>query len=250
MAGEISRMMKQRVLRRVDDTGNQVFTDAEVYCWLSEALRDIATRQPDQSLPELCVTATWGPTTSYGSLISAGDSTYALPSDFLREKGLKYADASEGTDRWATRIAHRELKQYTEVEAASAGTKPRYWIWEGNINLEVGTVAAADSFTFYYVKEPADYTVSVSTSDAETLAAETGGIDDDTDPTVSRHYFRAMEEFAVARCHESRKNWGRADTCLLIYEKLLQEVKARYVVEGDAADRYPNDGIGTPTANV
>ena len=242
MAGEVSRIMKQRIRRRVDDLNGDVFDDAEIYLWLSEAQRDIATRMPDITLPHLCVTKYWGDTSNP---LTEGDSTYALPNDFMRERGLKY---TRDADKWARRLALRDLPRIVDsLEAAPSDTNPYYWLWNGQINLEVGEVASTDAFTFYYVKYPADYAVSVSTSGTESLDAESGAIADDTDPTISRMYFRAMEEFAVSRCMEVRRNLEAANYFMGIYEKLLAEIKARYVIPGDPADDFPADGVPTRT---
>jgi hypothetical protein len=249
-AGDISRVMKLRVRKRVGDESAQVFPDAEVYCWLSEALRDVSSRLPDLSLGSLCATYTWGPGTTDDGAISAGQSAYDLPADFLRERALKYTDASAATATWAERIPVRELKLQAEVLRAASGAKPYYWFWNGQVNVEVGTVAAADSFTLYYVKHPADYDVSVNTAGTESLAAETGAISDSVDPTIPRHYFRAIEEFAVARCSEVLHQADTASYFMQTYEKLLTDIKARYVVPGDPADDIASDGVSARSDNA
>jgi hypothetical protein len=234
-------VMIQRVRRRVDDMSAQVFPDAEILTWLSEALRDIASRAPDISLPGLCTSTTWGPSTSYAGLIVAAQSAYALPSDFLRDRGLFFTSSGK-LGVWAERIAFRAVKRVLENENPSGGTKPFYYLWGGSVNLVVGTVGSGDSFEFYYVKQPPDYEVSVNTSGVQSLVPETGALSDTVDPTVSRHYTRAMEEFAVSRCYEVRRNYEMAVVCMKNYEMLLAAVAARYIVPGDPADQTPSDG--------
>jgi hypothetical protein len=246
--GDVSRALKERVKRRLGDVDGTMYTTNEIYMWLSEAIRDIVSRVPDMTIPEYCVTASYNGTTSVTGIyaIVAGRSYYTLPPDFLRERGLTWSS----DDVWATRISLDQVA--SKVELWNQGdTEPYYYIWKGRIYLMVGTVGASDEFRLYYVKTPDDWVVTLNTSDVEELAAETnlaGGartaIGNLYDPIIPRYYFRAMEDYAVARCLEARGFWDRARILLGDYEASLQNVVARYINNVLPSDHQPSEAFG------
>ncbi len=242
MAGDISRMLKQRVRRRLGDLDSTMFTQNEIYMWLSEAIRDIVSRVPDMTIPEYCVTKTWGGNTT-NDVMTAGVSYYDLPDDFLRERGLTWGD----DDVWATRIPLEDVARIEDLWN-QGDNEPYYYIWKGRIYLLVGTVGDDDEFTFYYVKEPQEYIVDANTSgteSSESLKVEgSESIDVNTDPIIPRYYFRAMEDYAVARCLEGRGAWDRAGILMGDYEQSLVDVVARYLNNVMPADHKPSEGIG------
>jgi hypothetical protein len=253
MAGYLSRGMKNRVKRRITDRALSAVTADEIYAWLSEAARDITTRQPELTLPELCETQTWDSTTT--PPIVAATSNYTLPSNFLWDRGLYYNAAhasADGVNTWARRLAV-EGQGPDSLAALRDGNLPTadsthvyYWIWDGQLNVEVGTVAVLGRIKLYYVKRPPDYQVAVAStsdsSDATVFSVETGAMSDTVDPLVSPLYWRAMEDFAVARCMEMRMNYGAANYWLNQYDAQLQRVWERFMGRNPRQEGVPASG--------
>ena len=246
--GDISRALKLRVRRRLGDVDGTMYTRQEIYMWLSEAIRDIVSRVPDMTIPAYCTTFHYTKSLNAGDypgmVITAGKDYYDLPSDFLRERGLVWIPGGVAASSvWATRLSVEQVAAKEEVWEAS-DTEPYYYLWRGRIYLMVGGVAANDQFRLYYVRWPDDYIVNTDEGGEQFTTEGPYSLSDSVDPVIPRYFWRAMTDYAVARCLEARGAWDRARVLLDDYERSLIDVVGRYINNVLPADKVPSEGIG------
>jgi len=226
--GDISRGIKNRVARRIMDVGNVEVSDVEIYTWLSDACMDILTRQPEATNPEVCTSKTYDATTSSSPILEAGVDEYTLPTDFLWDRKLSYqADYSDATSpiTYAKRLNIEQIGEADANQKSGAATNPYYWIWDGDLNMDVGTMVVTARIILYYVKYVPNYTVSAATT---VFTPETGAIGAAADPIVSRLYFPAIEDYAVARCLEMRGDMATSQYLMQQYDARLDRIAARW----------------------
>lgn len=171
-AGDQSQAMVKGVRYRLGDLGGVTWSDAEIYDYLNDAQLSLAHSIVDGGL--------WAVTKIGEQVLTAELSDYALPTDFLRDRLLKY----KGIPARRQSVRNREVRRDNAVMVASE-TSPYYDIHGGKICLDVGAVTQADGevYALWYVKQPATMSDSV-------------------DPELPSLFFNAMEDFAVSRCLE------------------------------------------------
>jgi len=224
--GDISRGMKHRVMLRINDPAGSSVTEAQIYNWLSEACLDIIGRVPAAISPALCATYSWGLTTSL--TLEDGVSDYDLPADFLWDRNLSYT--RDSVTYTPERLAAGSMWTRGQARPAATVGDSYYWIWDSQIHIDVGAVAATDIMRLFYVKRPPGYVVGLNTSlvDDSDFSAETGALGDGYDPLISPLFYPAVEDFAVARCLEMRGYYPYAQQLITYYEQKIQQIAARF----------------------
>ena len=222
-AGDISRGMRRRVLLRVNDPDGTAVGE-QVYAWLSEACLDITSRTPEALHPSLCTTYSWGVTTGIDLVTDLDD--YDLPEDFLWDRNLTY----ERSDVVYTpqRLSIGNVFTRTQARPTATIQAGYYWIWDGQLHIDVGGTLDTDIMRLYYVKRPPIYVLTTSTAgDADEMSAESEALGANYDPLISPLFLPAAEDFAVARCMESRGNYGQAQFLYNYYEQKVAQIAAR-----------------------
>ena len=152
-------------------------------------------------------------------LLLSSSTSYTFPTDFLRERLVKYKGIE--ARRWTL----------DEIDALRANpqTKPSesnpfYYIWEGKICFEVDSVTQAngDEYEIWYVKQPTD-------------------IGDSADPDLPEQFHNPLEDFAVARCLEQATgDWEASEVQMAHFLEQCMLVNSRYSGK-PAFDGIPSD---------
>ena len=195
MAGEIAQKMKSIVRDRVNDKAGTRWSDPDIYAYLNEGQQALAHY--------LCDGALWQLTSVEQTDLVDATNNYDLPSDFLRERLVKYKTIV--ARRWTVEEidALRANPQTAPTEA-----NPFYYIWAGDIYFPEITVIQTngDQCEIWYIKQPTD-------------------MSDAVDPDFGKQFHNLIEDFAVSRCLEQGDgDFGQAEVqaahfleqCLLI----------------------------------
>lgn len=166
-AGDITDDMVATIRHRLGDPGGLQWDDSELLINLNEALRMLADYLKDGALFALTEVKEQALTTAVNS--------YALPTDFLRERRVVYIAVP--AVKWDL---DRLQALSSNAHYTPAATEPYYLLWDAKIELLVGGVVqgGTDSVDIWYIKQPTTVTTSV-------------------DPEVGRQYRNVLEDMVV-----------------------------------------------------
>ncbi len=198
--GALAMTLADAVSLRIGDLAGDNWTDTDIYAFLSEGQRYLAQH--------LCDSALWSLSKVETVTLVAGTAEYDLPSDFLRDRAVKYKTV--WAKRWPlSKEDSLRRNQFTSPSEAN----PYYLIWGGQVRFPRLTVtqAGSENFSLWYIRVPP----AMSEAELE-------------EPVLPTALYNLLEDFAVMRCLEAR---GDAGPAALRHSHLVEEimtVNARY----------------------
>ena len=210
-AGDVSKVMKATVRSRIGDLAGTTWTDDEIYAHLNAAQYALAQN--------LCDAALWQLTKADSTTLAGAQDNYDLPSDFLRERLVKYKGIV--ARRWPV----EELDALrANPQTAPSETNPFYYIWVNDVVFDVSAVTQGngDEMEIWYIAEPTE-------------------MDDDTDPDLGTQFHNIIEDRAVALCLEhGQGEWDEAKEQTAHFLEQCILINSRYAGK-PAYDGVPND---------
>ena len=197
--------IKTRVKRQFGDESAVQLTDADIVRWINDAQREIA-RTNDEVLETI---ATAG--------VTAGTLDYALPSDLLRLRSVRFGNRKiEGL---SLQEANDKIVNVENPTAYQQGVPQYFWVYAGRINLyPVPSATDIDDLKLYYTRLPADVAV-----DADV-------------PELHLKYHLAIVQYVLQQAYEMDEDWAASGNKSSQFVDNLNSLK-----ESDWQDRttYP-----------
>jgi len=212
-AGDITKALRDNVRVRAGEASQDGILDAQIIAYMNAAVDDILIRVDNGPLSSCSATAT-GNLTEAAEPCHTGAVSVALPADFVREITLLYGDEQ------AQLIEVSRLDEIdNNAHRAPTTTNVYYYIWDGSIFAEAGTVATK-AYSLYYIQRPAVMSLTV-------------------DPTISGEFYGLIEDFAVAKCREQVGQYDEKQRILAHYSARCTVLNSRWgapVYEGSPGD--------------
>jgi len=209
-AGDVTKALRIAVRHRVGDLQGVRWADAELDSFIDEAQGVLVHVLNDGAL--------WASTKVVETLLVAGTSDYALPSDFVRDRYVEYKGVP--AVRWDVRLT--DVMRDSSVIVPSE-TTPFYQIHAGNISFKVGTVtqSGSDKFALWYVCKPP-------------------AVGDTVDPALPEGLHNLLLDYVVSRCYEQAGMFDVAERFAALFRQQVDHVNTRYA-NTEAADERPTD---------
>jgi hypothetical protein len=197
--------IKTRVKRQFGDESSVQLTDADIIRWINDAQREIA-RTNDEVLETIATTA-----------VSAGTADYALPSDLLRLRSVRFGNRKiEGL---SLQEANDKIVNYENPASYQQGTPQYFWIYANRITLyPVPAASDSDDLKLYYTRLPTDVSI-----DADI-------------PDLHLKYHLAIVQYVLHQAYEMDEDWAASGNKSSQFVDNLNSLK-----ESDWQDRttYP-----------
>lgn len=210
--GDLSKGLRGVVRNLIGDQAGTGWSNAELYYYLNEGQRLLCRIIADGAL--------WAVTDVEAADLSAGVVGYTLPTDYLRERLVKYKGLF--SRRWKIKDLRAIEEPYPQCVPSEAN--PFHIIWQKKLIFYVGTVTQGDSekYELWYIHRPADMT-------------------DGVDPELPSQFYNAMIDWAVGKAFEQKRDAGMAEVQKAYFYEQVDIINARYKGDKEAFDGIPHD---------
>ena len=208
-AGDVSKSLLLELRYMLGDLNAATWSSTDLYSFLADGQQAVVRELRDAALYPLSKVTS--------ATLTGGTASYALPSDFLREHVVKYKTL------FATRTSLRDLELADDTMQDLTETTPYYYIWDGKIQFQVGTVtqAAAETYEVWYIASPTTISASV-------------------DPLVTTPYFNLLLDYAAHLAYVQNQQEVSAEMHLGFFTDACQVINAHYGGP-EAWDEPPRD---------
>ncbi len=173
-AGDNSKQIISELRARLGDRSGDIWEDSVLYAFLNECCQTLAQVLPDGAMPDL--------TAVDQQLLVAAQSSYDLPTDFMRARLCKYKGIV--AKHWPS-LEKEALRD--DVLLVPSESNPFWYIEDGQLHFLVGsggpTQSGSETYELWYMKNPAT-------------------MSDTVDPSFPEHFWDILETYAMARCQE------------------------------------------------
>lgn len=204
--GRTANLLSQ-VRARVGEQSEQEILTAAILAHLNEAQHDLCLQLSDAALYALQC--------EYEGTLTLDGNPYDLPSDFMRERVLKYKTIV--ARRWP--VYKLDALYGTDAYSTPSATNPFWYLWGNQLRIMAGAPSAGSYYLHYY-RVPADMTTDATSS-----------------PSHAMEFDGLLVLFAVSRVREGQ---GQLDES----ERLWQEYLDRCaVINSRYGGAMPYDGL-------
>lgn len=211
-AGDISKELKGIVRNLVGDKAGTGWSNQELYYYLNEGQRLLSRIIADGAL--------WAITDVESAALVSAQSGYTLPTDYLRERLVKYKGLF--SRRWKIKDLRAIEEPYPQSDPSEAN--PFHIIWHKKLIFYVDAVTQSngEKYELWYIHRPADMTDSV-------------------DPELPSQFYNAMIDWAVGKAFEQKRDAGMAEVQKAYFYEQVDIINARYKGDKEAFDGIPHD---------
>ena len=177
-----------RVKRQFGDESNVQITDDDIFRWINDAIREVATANDLLQ------------TTAVTSIVS-GQQDYTLPNDILTLRSIRY------NGKKLKGLSIQESEEYIDSDSAVAeGTPFCFWIYAHDLTIyPIPQENVVNGLKIYYTRQPEE--------------VNAGG---DT-PEIPAAYHNRLVEYCLAQAYELDENWSASQ---LKAQQFTEGVKA------------------------
>lgn len=202
-----------QVRSRVNEPSEQGILTAAVLAHLNEAQHDLCLQLSDAALYAL--------QEEYEGTLTLDEAPYALPTDFMRERVLKYKTIV--ARRWP--VFQLDALWGSNAYNVPTQATPYWFLWNNQLFIKAGTKTAGSYYLHYY-KTPTDMSTAVTSSPS--LPMELDGL---------------MVMFAVMRVREGQGQLAESERLWQEYLDRCAVINSRYGGQMPY-DGLPGDGRG------